>query len=128
MLSTEPHFQLELFGDVFDNTPLQDPSPASDPLLTLEEKFKLFDAANPQVYRNLRSLCYRWRQQGHMKAGIDTFFGILRWQHAMSTTGDAEGYKLNNNLKSFYARKLMEEPGLAGMFDVRNQRSKGDEE
>jgi hypothetical protein len=111
-------FQLALFDQAFDDTPLVTPPTAPGAALTLKEKFELFHAANPQVYQNLRTLCYSWIRNGHRKAGIDTLFGVLRWQSAINTTGH-EGYKLNNNLKAYYARELMKEPPLAGMFDIR---------
>jgi len=48
-------------------------------------------------------------------------FGVVRYDHALRTDVDpAEPFKLNNNYRAFYARKIMAEvPELAGFFEVR---------
>ena len=44
----------------------------------------------------------------------------------MLETQSDDGFKLSDNFRAFYARALMREPGLAGMF--RTKRSAADEE
>lgn len=86
----------------------------------IEEAFWKWHAQNPQVYSELVSLARRLRDRGHRKVGIGMLFEVLRWRHAMRTTGDADGFKLNNNYRALYARLIMEqEDDLAGMFELR---------
>lgn len=90
--------------------------------LPLDEQFKLFHAANPQVYELFRALTRRLVQAGRRKVGAKMVWERIRWEYALATEGDA--YKLNNNLTSRYARLVMErEPDLAGIFETRELRS-----
>lgn len=90
--------------------------------LPLDEQFKLFHAANPQVYELFRALTWRLVQAGRRKVGAKMVWERIRWEYALATEGDA--YKLNNNLTSRYARLVMErEPALAGIFETRELRS-----
>ena len=85
---------------------------------TPSERFWRFHEANPQVYSTLRRLSLDLVDRGHSRIGIGMLFEVIRWQIAMTTT-DKE-FKLNNNLRSRYARLLMKnEPRLAGVFETR---------
>jgi hypothetical protein len=84
-----------------------------------EEAFRLFHAANPEVYDRLVSLARGLVRKGNRRVGIKMLFEVLRWHH-MATAGDADGFKLNNNYHSYYARLIMHrEPDLAGVFELR---------
>lgn len=88
----------------------------------LEDKFWEFHAAHPEVYRKLRDLALQMRRRGVQQYGIAGLFEVLRWRETLRTR-DADGFKLNNSLRSFYARLLMEkEPELKGFFEVRTLR------
>ena len=100
---------------LFDLMPLED----VDEKLSLEERFELFHARNPQVYETLRDLALDLVDRGKTKIGIAMIYEVLRWQHAMRTKDD-NGYKLNNDFRSRYARLIMDnEPRLAGVFETR---------
>lgn len=90
--------------------------------LTLEERFWLFHADNLHVYDKLLEIA-RFVRLNTKKTtwGIAAIFERLRWLSEFETEGDR--FKLNNNHKAFYARMLMEEPGLTGFFKVREQKS-----
>lgn len=89
---------------------------------TLRENFERYHEENPDVYEKLVKLSYDLVHIGHKKYGIAGLFEVLRWKHAMKTSG--ETLKLNNNYKAFYARKIMtEHPVLDGFFETREQRS-----
>ncbi len=90
--------------------------------LSIDERFRLFHAANPQVYAALRDMALALVAQGHQHFGIKMLWETLRCGY-MRTTGE-DGYLLNNVLTSRYARELMEcEPALAGVFETRELRS-----
>lgn len=89
---------------------------------TIQEAFERFHAENPDVYDELLTLARRWRTRGNQRAGIAMFFEVLRYRRGMRTQGD--DFKLNNNYRSRYSRKIMaENPDLAGIFDTRELHS-----
>jgi hypothetical protein len=86
---------------------------------SIEQRFERFHADNPWVYERLRALALDMVRKGHKRVGIGMLFEVLRWQYARVTVSD-DGLKLNNNLRSRYARLLMErEPELADAFETR---------
>lgn len=85
---------------------------------SIYQQFLKFWKANPQVYARLKELALALKQKGHKKYSINGLFEVLRWEHAMRTTGDS--FKLNNNYRAWYARALMQnEPELADFFNIR---------
>ena len=90
----------------------------------LERDFRLFHAANPAVYAELRDLALTLKRRGRRRYSIMALINVVRWQRALQTTGD--DYKVNNNYAPCYARLLMsEEPELAGFFEVRTSLADG---
>lgn len=90
---------------------------------TIEEKFDEFHAKHPEVYEMLVKLAREWMSYGHSKLGIATLFEKLRWEWHVNGMTDQDGYKLNNNYKALYARKMMfENPELDGLFETRASR------
>lgn len=88
----------------------------------IEQDFNEFQAKNPRVYIQLVSLARELKSKGHRKIGIGMLFEVIRWQTMLRTYGDV--YKLNNNYRSRYARKIMsQEPDLDGFFELRELKS-----
>lgn len=87
---------------------------------SIEQKFREFDQAHPEVYRQLVTLARQWMSVGHAKLGIATLFEKLRWEWHVNGLRDTDGYKLNNNYRALYARKIMNlNPDLDGLFETR---------
>lgn len=91
------------------------------PVLTLQAKFERFDAKYPDVYAQLLDLARQWRAGGKGTWSINGMFEVLRWQRRALRLDADEPFRMNNNYRAFYARKLLQEEGLAGMFEVRRQ-------
>lgn len=88
----------------------------------LEEKFFAFHEGHPEVYQTLVKLAREAKGKGKRKIGIGMLWEVMRWQMYLQTK-DPDGYKLNNNHRSRYARLIMEqEKGLDGLFEVRRLR------
>ena len=88
-------------------------------------RFAEYDAANPEVYDALRRFALEAKRAGRTHMGINMLHERVRWYTTIEARMDS--FKLNNNWRPFYARKLMEkEPELAGFFELR--RSKADDE
>ena len=90
----------------------------------IESKFKEFHEDNPKVYRDLVKMCRAYRAKGNTeKIGIGMLFEVLRW-HRYIKTNSGDKFKLNNNFRSRYARKIMDEnPDLKDIFNTRDLRS-----
>ncbi len=90
--------------------------------ISIEQKFDSFHKANPQVYEALRELSLSMATRGRRTFGIKALFEFLRFSYALQTSGDSDGYKINNSYAPFYARLLMQnEQRLAGFFNLRTR-------
>lgn len=88
----------------------------ADPKLLRE--FKEFHLDNPHVILELEALISDRFARGQYKTGIGAAFEVLRWQKELTTSGDQ--FKLNNDLRSFYARLLLRRnPKWEGRIEVR---------
>jgi hypothetical protein len=86
---------------------------------TIQERFEEFHAAHPEVYTYLLALAREVRHKGYKRYGIGALWERLRW-HFQIEEALGEDFKLNNDFRSRYARKLMQEqPELDGFFEIR---------
>ena len=87
---------------------------------SIPERFKRFHSANPHVYDALVTLARQFRQRREdSKIGIGMLYEVLRWNYYM-TTDSEDDYKLSNDFRAFYARKIMaENPDLKGIFQTK---------
>lgn len=92
---------------------------------TIDERFRKFDAEYPMVYRKLVEYAMSARNAGRGRFGISMLWERLRWYVRFEVpVEDAAGFKLNNDFRSRYARKLMAEfPSLVGFFETRELRT-----
>lgn len=91
----------------------------------IERAFEKFDADNPWVYTQLRSMAIQLKRTGRDSYGIAALFEVLRYEHAVKTVSD-DGLKLNNNFRALYARRLAQnEPELREFFKMRVRRPRG---
>jgi transcriptional regulator with XRE-family HTH domain len=87
---------------------------------TIQASFEAFHQANPWVYTSLVRLARDMREQGHKTIGIGMLWEVFRWQYSRATTDAHSTFALNNNLRSRYARLIMDrEPDLDGIFEIR---------
>lgn len=87
---------------------------------TLQEQFELFHSLNPWVYDHLVRLTRDLKDRGVTKVGMGMLFEVLRWQFAMTTSDPNSEFKLNNNHRSRYARRIMEDhPDLMDIYETR---------
>jgi hypothetical protein len=84
-------------------------------------EFREFHLEHPEVYNELVKLARTWQANGSDKLGIATLFEVLRWNSHLNPQRTG-GYKLNNNYRALYARKIMEqESDLNGLFEIRER-------
>lgn len=90
---------------------------------SIQLQFEQFHAANPDVYATLVRLARQYRDRVGKCPGIGMLWEVMRWTVAMETR-DATVWKLNNNLRSRYARLIeAQEPDLADCFEKRRLRA-----
>lgn len=88
----------------------------------VERAFRVYHAAHPWVLARLVSMVRRYHGIGKRR-GIGFFFEVLRHEYLMDST-DGDGFKLNNNFRSRYARMIeRDHPGLRGFFRKRRLRA-----
>lgn len=112
LIDTLPLFELP--------PPIERPELEYDGPLSIQQAFELFDAANPWVFEKLSELALDLVERGHERIGIAMLFEVVRWNVMRATSDESSRFKLNNNMRSRYARKLMDsDPRLAGKFEIR---------
>lgn len=85
----------------------------------LQLKFLEYHEARPEVYGYLRDFMFQAKKSGRKTYPINGLFERVRW-HMDVETKDGDGYKMNNNYRSRYARMLMRDyPEFAGFFEIR---------
>jgi hypothetical protein len=85
----------------------------------IQERFEKFHAENPEVYRLLVKFAREAKAAGRKKYGIASLFERLRWHVDIELKGEKE-FKLNNNYRSRYARRIAAvEYDLKDFFEVR---------
>ena len=76
-----------------------------DPRLgTITDRAERFHARNPHVYRFAVSICRYTKRRGIAHYGIGAVWEVMRFKY-LETHGDI--YKLNNNFRAWYARRIM---------------------
>lgn len=93
---------------------------------SIPARFRRFHAANPNVYEALVHLARQLQKRRNMsKIGIGMLYEVLRWNYYM-TTDSEDDYKLSNDFRACYARKIMaEEPDLKGIFATKQSIADG---
>ena len=99
-------------------TVLDDPS-------ELGLRFVDFHYKHPEVLVELVRLARQATDRGAKKIGIGMLWEVLRWRIVLDELPfDGDGFKLNNDLRSRYARLMMIlYPDLEGVFEIRELRS-----
>lgn len=96
--------------------------PIKDEDLTIGERFYLFHQANPWVYTELIRILTEKKHRGFRQYGIGAAYEELRWSGTIRTNGNP--YKLNNDYRALYARKIIEEsPAIGEMLSIRERRT-----
>lgn len=95
---------------------------------TLDQRFEAFHARHPEVWALFVRFSLEMHEAGQRKHsqaryGIAAITERIRWHYAVSRD-IKEPFKINNDFRARYARRLMQEyPQLAGMFVTRTLRT-----
>ena len=98
--------------------------PEYDRDLTIQDRFQLFHASNPQIAERLAEMALDLRSRGFDRYSIKALYEILRHDYSLQLGPNAEPFRLSNDFTSRYARLLMNEwSALEGFFETRELRS-----
>ena len=84
----------------------------------LEEKFDVYDKENPHIYLLFVKFTKEAKGSGRCSYSSNAIFERIRWFVDVETSGDT--FKINNNYRPYYARKMMQDyPEFSGFFRTR---------
>jgi len=76
----------------------------------LEDQFQTYDQENPHIYRLFKRFAREALDRGYKNYSANAIFERIRWYVDVETEGDQ--FKINNNYRPYYARKLMGEDSV----------------
>lgn len=83
-----------------------------------EEKAREFDNEHPEIWVQFVKVAKTAKAKGFKTWSADAIFQIIRWE---SDVTKFEEYKVNNNYRKYYAKKLVTTfPEFEGFFKFRN--------
>lgn len=85
--------------------------------------FEKFDAENPHIFKLYVRFSREAKNAGYTKFSISSITERIRWE-TMITTRSEDGFKLTNNHKPFYARKLSAMEEFKDFFILHEQTSR----
>lgn len=89
---------------------------------SIQERFERFDMENPRIYELYKKFSLELYVRGRRKCGISLITERIRWEVIVTTTG--QDFKISNDFRSRYARKLMKENiALNGFFFIKQLRT-----
>ncbi len=90
----------------------------------LQLEFERFDADNPEVWQLFCRFAREAIASGLKRFSADAIQHRIRWHVAIETRGGG-GFKLNDHLTCFYARKFVRLfPEHRGFFETRQRRER----
>ena len=85
-----------------------------------------FHARHPRVWRLFVEFTFQAIRAGHDHYSVGAIWERIRWETDMGDPHTRADFKLNNNHRAFYSRRLMTMyPDRAGFFRTRIQTSEG---
>ena len=79
--------------------------------------FNHYDKENPQIWEAFKKFSFEAKAKGFKNYSANGIFETIRWQ---TKTSGNDGFKISNNYRPDYARKMMREfPEFEGFFRVK---------
>lgn len=95
--------------------------PTYEAHLTIQQRWELWEAANPWVVPTIERLIANWLAAGHKRASLKQVWEVIRYQYG-TTVGDR--LKANNDFTSRAARTVLERhPEWADCIETRELRA-----
>ena len=128
MMKHDPQQTLDLWSAVYVASdalaPKQEPQPKPKRPLTLDERFQAYHEAHPDIYAEFKRVATQLLERGRTHYGAGAIFEFIRFQRDLYGGRDTEPYKINNDYRSRYTRKLIaDDPRFSSFFAVRKLHS-----
>jgi hypothetical protein len=79
--------------------------------------FKTYDKENPQIWNKFKKYSFEAKEKGFSNYSANGIFEIIRWNTDLQ---QRDKYKVNNNYRPDYARKMMKNfPEFKSFFRTR---------
>lgn len=99
-----------------DLAPIEQPT--YDRGMSLDDRYAVWLAANPNVLAAAESLVAEWLDKGHTRVGIGMVAEVLRYRTGIQSA--ASEWKIDNSMRSRLARTLIDlHPTWADAFELR---------
>ena len=86
--------------------------------------FNNYHKENPQIWEAFKKYSFEAKKKGFKHYSANGIFEIIRWHTDVQSR---DKYKLNNNYRPDYARKMMDEfPEFKDFFRIRELKAKRD--
>ena len=83
--------------------------------------FKKYDQENPKIWESFKKFSFEAKEKGFKNYSANGIFEVIRWHTELDSIGF---YKVDNNYRADYARKMMNEfREFEGFFRVRELKS-----
>jgi hypothetical protein len=83
-----------------------------------KEQFQKYNEQNPKVYELFCKFTNQVINKGFKNFSAESIINQIRWFTSIETTGNS--FKINNDLKPYYARQFMKDnPQYEGFFRTR---------
>ena len=90
-------------------------------VVNMKKTFEQYHKENPEIWLAFRQTTFEAISKGFKSYGSKGIFEIMRWKQSGSIKSD--GFKINNNYTSDYARKFMiQYPSHRGFFRLRKKK------
>ena len=104
-------------------TPIpQAKSPKTFDKFDLDAQYAKERAERPEIFDMIVARCWKLRKLGFTRYSIQTVIEAIRWHEDLKSR-DVNGWKMNNNCTSRYAREVMQIEGLENFFHTRGLKS-----
>lgn len=86
------------------------------------DKYKVWDAANPEFYPMFVKFAQVLAQRGYRRLSAALIFERIRWERMTSTLVSAD-FAINDNFRAVYARRFMDDhPQYGDLFQLKSAR------
>lgn len=82
------------------------------------KRARAYDVENPKVWELFTRFAEMVKGRGYNHYSSNAIFERIRWEIEIETSGDI--FKMNNNYRAYYARKLMLRPDFQKFFEIRD--------
>jgi hypothetical protein len=90
---------------------------------TIAERFAEFDEQHPEVYEMYKRFAFELRSRGCERGSTQQILGRIRWETNVNPGKDG-GFRVNEQFKKLYAKKLVaEDESFRDFFEFRERRA-----